>query len=513
MKFKFDLKDKKTNIIFTSIILALAIAITAITGVQFRQFSKFETQFYTQDVDEVLHFSQFSPTLKGTVGDSEIYVKYGNQNTVLVAKADKASAYQTQESLPQSIAAVQGSKQLTIAQAELTGKTFTESATADEVISALNASSAEVAVLSYGEAREGIKNGTLAVLPFEVEMLPSILVMGGTHPNEPSGQMTAIMFLENAVVERGILYVMTEVNKSAYTHSQPQEATTWYYDLKTASGGSRTFKYGSRATNTNEQWPNPDVYVHSSGQNLSSTEVRNINRAYPGSATGNYTERVAFAVAEFIRQKDVTIVVDLHEASPEYVTINAMVYHQDSNGIAGQAVSGLSGSMETYTAETKNGVVIDGVEITPQESPKSMHGLTHRELGDYTNAYVFLLETSNASQGKYRGAFTESLITYYETDKFYEFTASVDQNKGTQLLYARPVSLDERVARHALTIECIINAYNKKGVSRTVVQTAESRQDQVGKGGDTLGKLIIKNMPEYVDYIDNGVGYYLKDLA
>ena len=511
MKFKFDLKDKKTNIIFTSIILALAIAITAITGVQFRQFSKFQTQFYTQDVDEVLHFSQFSPSLKGTVGDSEIYVKYGNQNTVLVAKPDKASAYQTKESLSGAkIVGIDGSTQL--AAAINSGLTVETKPSAHQAILALD-SGADVAVLSYGEARTGINSGAIKVLPIEVEKVPSILVMGGTHPNEPSGQMTAIMFLENAVVERGILYVMTEVNKSAYTHSQPQEATTWYYDLETKSGGTRTFKFGSRATNTNEQWPNPDVYVHSSGQSLSSSEVRNINRAYPGSPTGNYTERVAFAVAEFIRQKDVTIVVDLHEASPEYITINAIIYHQDSDGIAGQAVSGLSGSMESYTAETKNGVEIDGVEITPQESPKTMHGLTHRELGDYTNAYVFLLETSNASQGKYRGAFTESLITYYKTDKFYEFAASVDQNKGTQLLYARPVSLDERVARHALTIECIINAYNKKGVSRKVVQTAESRQDQVGKGGDVLGKLIINNMPEYVDYIDNGVGYYLKDLA
>ncbi len=508
---KLNLENKKINIIFTSIILAIALAITAITGVQFRQFSKFETEFYTQDVDEVLYFSQFSPYLKGTVGDSEIYVKYGNQNTVLVAKPDKVSAYQTEESLSSAnIVGIDGSTQLAAAQAK--GWTVETKASAHQAILALD-SGADVAVLSYGEAREGIKSGAIKVLPIEVENLPSILVMGGTHPNEPSGQMTAIMFLENAVVERGILYVITEVNKSAYTHSQPQEATTWYYDLETASGGSRTFKFGSRATNTNQQWPNPDVYVHSSGQNLSSTEVRNINRAYPGSPTGNYTERLAFAVAEFIRQKDVTIVVDLHEASPEYVTINAIIYHQDSDKLVGQALTAVTGSMDAYEATTKDGVEISGVAITPQESPREMHGLTHRELGDYTSAYVFLLETSNASQGKYRGAFTEDLITYYKTDKFYEFAAGVDEKEGTELLYARPVSLDERVARHALTIDCIINAYNKKCLSRQIQVIADKYEDLIGTGGEYLGKLIIKNMPEYVDYIDNGVGYYLKDLA
>ena len=42
---KLNLENKKINIIFTSIILAIALAITAITGVQFRQFSKFETEF------------------------------------------------------------------------------------------------------------------------------------------------------------------------------------------------------------------------------------------------------------------------------------------------------------------------------------------------------------------------------------------------------------------------------------------------------------------------------------
>ena len=503
---KLNLENKKINIIFTSIILAIALAITAITGVQFRQFSKFETEFYTQDVDEVLYFSQFSPYLKGTVGDSEIYVKYGNQNTVLVAKPDKASAYQTEESLSSAnIVGIDGSTQLAAAQAK--GWTVETKPSSHQAILALD-SGADVAVLSYGEARTGINSGAIKVLPIEVEKVPSILVMGGTHPNEPSGQMTAIMFLENAVVERGILYVITEVNKSAYSHSQPQEATTWYYDLETASGGTRTFKFGSRATNTNEQWPNPDVYVHSSGQSLSSSEVRNINRAYPGSATGNYTERLAFAVAEFIRQKDVTIVVDLHEASPEYITINAIVAHDDSLDLAANVADFI---MPMYYAETKNGDSINGVNIAYERSPQTMHGLTHRELGDYTNAYVFLAETSNASQGKLRGAFTENLITYYETDKFYEFAASLDEKYGTKLLYARPVSLDERVARHSYTIQSIIEAYNEIGRSRVVSVT--QRDGQKGVGGEVLGKLIISGMPEYVDYIDNGVGYYLKDLA
>ena len=117
------------------------------------------------------------------------------------------------------------------------------------------------------------------------------------------------------------------------------------------------------------------------------------------------------------------------------------------------------------------------------------------------------------TQGKLRGAFTENLITYYVTDKFYEFAASLDQKYGTKLLYARPVSLNERVARHAYTIQSIIQSFNEDAGCKSRVVKVTQLEGQLGTGGEYLGELIINGMPEYVDYIDNGVGYYLKDLA
>ena len=130
---KLNLKNKKTNIIFTSIFLALAIAITVITGVQFKQFSNFEAEFYTQDVDQVLYFSQYSPSLKGSVGDAEIYVKYGNRNAVAVAKAENASNFANLTATTK-IAGVQGSEQLTAAQTSLIDYTIEEKTSAAEVI-------------------------------------------------------------------------------------------------------------------------------------------------------------------------------------------------------------------------------------------------------------------------------------------------------------------------------------------------------------------------------------------
>ena len=45
-----------------------------------------------------------------------------------------------------------------------------------------------------------------------------------------------------------------------------------------------------------------------------------------------------------------------------------------------------------------------------EPSPVSLHGLTHRELGDYTNTYALLMETGNPSQGRLRGYTDEDLV-------------------------------------------------------------------------------------------------------
>ena len=192
----------------------------------------------------------------------------------------------------------------------------------------------------------------------DIKDCPSLLILGGTHPNEPSGQLTAAIFLENLKVSKDtVVFILTETNRSAYTHSHPQEASPLYYSLTTQSGAKRTFKFGSRATNTNEQWPNPDIYTHSSGQQLSNSETRNINRAYPGDINGSYTERVAYGVTELIRQNDIKVTIDLHEASPEYITINAMVYHQNAENLAGLA------ELE---------VKFQGISINSNPSPKNL---------------------------------------------------------------------------------------------------------------------------------------------
>lgn len=347
---------------------------------------------------------------------------------------------------------------------------------------------------------------------------PSILLLGGTHPNEPAGQIAAVTILENLVVhDDTIVYVIVEANRSAYTHSHPQEASPFYYTLETKSGALRTFKFGSRATNTNEQWPNPDVYTHPSGQQLSTNDTRNLNRAYPGKIDGTYTEQIAYGITELIRQNDIKITIDFHEASPEYNNINSIVYHNYANKIASDAF------MELDFA---------GIGVAINASPETLHGLTHRELGDHTNTFAFLCETSNAAQGKIRGKFTKDLITYYEPDKFYEAAKEVTEawKKGEegalQLLYGYATTIDERVARHVATSVAIVGAYNmsidKSGSS--FEHSSQERIDHLLDCGKLNFELNLDNEligvgteansqleDLYYLFIDEGVGYFLHD--
>lgn len=268
----------------------------------------------------------------------------------------------------------------------------------------------------------------------------SMLVLGGTHADEIAGHMAAITLIESASVTKGTLYVIPRANNSAYTHTYPQEASPEIIHIETASG-TREFVYGSRATNPLDQWPDPDIYIHaSSGQTLSGNETRNLNRAYPGVEIGNTTEQIAYAVTEMIREKNITMTIDLHEASPEYPNINSTVAHQNALSLA--ALGGID-------------LDLDGISMRVEESPTTLHGLTHRELGDYTQTLALLMETANPCQGRLRGATNEALAVT-GVDPCYEIAAKlgylyIDYDENG-------VRLEERVARDLASISVYAKA-------------------------------------------------------
>ena len=493
-KLKIDTSNKKVNLIVSAVCLVIAIVITIISGIQFSSFRNYEAEFVLRDgvVDEVIKFHEYSKHLEGTIADSDIYVINGTENTVALVKADKASGYSSTIPATATICAVKGNDtQISAAQDTLGRKDFVMVDSVKAAKEGVLNGTYDVAILRHADAKVAAEG--LAIAKAKVEKLPSILVLGGTHPNEPAGQLAATLYLENAKVERGILYVVTELNRSGYSHSLPQEATPWYYSFKVGDT-TRTFKYGARTSNTVDQWPTPDVYRHSSGQKLSGSEVRNINRAYPGSETGTFTERIGWAMTNFVLQNEVTMVIDLHEASPEYAVINAMVYHQDSKEIASTA----------FNNYFEN--IYDNIDL--QLSALDLHGLTHRELGDYTGAYVFLFETSNASQGKLHGKVNTSLIMYDNyVDKFYEYATS-KTTIDDKIIYGAPVAMRERVGRHVESVDSIVRAFNQKGgYSRSLFEYTKMKNPP--KGGEHLGDLLISSVPTYSEIMNNGVAYYL----
>jgi hypothetical protein len=283
--------------------------------------------------------------------------------------------------------------------------------------------------------------------------------------------MAAVVMLEQLTVEKGTVYVIPQINMSGLSHNDPLEGQPQYMHFTTADGATRTFHFGSRAANPIDQWPDSDVYVHrTSGQTLSGSETRNLNRAYPGSNSGTFTERVTYGITELVKQKDVKITVDLHEASPEYTTVNAIVAHQDAIELASWA------SMDMQ---------MEGMNISIEASPTNLHGLSHRELGDFTDTLATLMETANPSQGRLRGRTNADLVVK-GVDKYY--VRARKAGSVTVEFTEAGIPIDERVARHICGIEQLCKAYNELGNEQTIE---------------------LDGLPSYQEILTNGIGYYL----
>ena len=297
----------------------------------------------------------------------------------------------------------------------------------------------------------------------------SMLVLGGTHPNEPSGLVGAVLLIENVVVEEGTLYVIPRTNNSAMTCTDPQEGAPMRFTISTP-GGDRWFRFGSRATNPIHQWPDPEIYVHAtSGQRLSGSETRNINRSYPGRTDGNFTEKMSYGVTQLIQQEKVAITVDLHEASPEYPTINTIVAHQDALALASQALINMQ---------------LEGMSIGLEPSPERLHGLTHRELGDFTETLALLMETSNPSQGRLRGA-TNAEMVVTGKDKYY--LKASGYGRLYDLGYSEAGrSISERVARHVTGVVQFAVAFNELGLGNMVSTNIPSYSEMAADIGPYL---------------------------
>ena len=328
-----------------------------------------------------------------------------------------------------------------------------------------------------GDYFEGI-SGTPADTPVFIqegaEPGGTILILGGTHANEPAAATAAVLMLERAIVSRGRLIIVPYANMMGRTHTFPQDAHPQTFHFETTAGTIRTFRYGARTTNTVHEWPNPDIYIHpASGQTMAGVERSNLNRAHPGVADGGITERLAYAFMELIKKEQVDLAVDLHEASPEYPVVEAMVAHDRAMELAAMVAMELD---------------FEGIPMRLEPSPKNLRGLSHREWGDNTDVLAILLETCNPSAGRFRGRTDEALILT-GADKAYVKAFELGRLFVPYETGAKPMA--DRVARHVTTVKLLAD-------------NLEYVRD--GKG------VSIGGLPDYQELSDRGVGAFLSDF-
>lgn len=297
------------------------------------------------------------------------------------------------------------------------------------------------------------------------------LVLGGTHADEPSGYLAAVALVETAVLTAGRLIVIPRANASGFTYNVPQEGHPQKFEISTPRG-PRTFTFGARATNPVHQWPDPQVYtLRGSGQALSGSETRNLNRAYPGRADGSLTEQIAFAITTLIRKERVDLAIDLHEAAPEYPVVNTIVAHERATDLAALVNVDLSGS---------------GIAIGLEPSPKTLHGLSHREWGDATPALAVLMETANPSQGRLRGR-TDAALVITGQDRY--FLAAARRRRLNVPFDEHGWPLDLRVARHLAGVTQFLSDLGMLDEAKTIAVTG---------------------VPGYEDVATRGLGTYLR---
>jgi hypothetical protein len=301
----------------------------------------------------------------------------------------------------------------------------------------------------------------------------SMLVLGGTHASEPAGPLTGVLLIENAKAEAGTLFVIPHANASGFTWTEPGQGHPPLFPIET-EWGRRWFRFGARNTNPIHQWPDPELYIHAaSGQRLSSDEVRNLNRAHPGRPDGNLTEKIAYGIRMLIENEKIGVTVDLHEAPPEKPLINAAAVHERAMNVAGWVILNLE---------------MSGMKLRLEASPKDLHGLSHRELGDYTDTLAILLEVANPSQGAIRGR-TDAELVVKGKDEFY--VAAAKLGRLFVAFDGKGHPIEERVGRHITVISEISRVYTDQYPDKPI---------------------LLENIPAFDAIQAEGLGHFLLPL-
>lgn len=298
----------------------------------------------------------------------------------------------------------------------------------------------------------------------------TFLVLGGTHPQEVSGLLGAVLLIENVEVEQGRLIVIPQANRSGFNYTEPLEGFPHSFTIDTANG-ERWFRNGMRLTNPVNQWPDPDLYIHAqTAERMVGWESRNLNRNFPGNPSGRYTERLAAAIIDVAETEGADMVLDMHEAYPEYPIINMMVSHESAFEVSTLAMLGLQ---------------MRGIPMDLMPSPPLLRGLSHREFGDRMATMSVLSETANPAMGRLRGRTDAELVVEGQDDNY---VRAAELGRLFVPFTEEGHPLSERTARQVATVEELIIAFNDVNADAPI---------------------IANNIPAYEAIISEGIGAFL----
>ena len=301
----------------------------------------------------------------------------------------------------------------------------------------------------------------------------TFLILGGTHPNESAGMLSAVALIENIEVTEGRVIIIPRTNNSGFTHTSPLDGMQDFFTLTLSDGSERSFRVGNRLTNPVDQWPDVNYYEGTSGRTIYGTEnpeVRNVNRLYYGTEDGVLTEQVCYGIYNLINEEGVDLTMDTHEGSPEFLYLDCtMVNMKRDNTKAMSIASDMALSMN-----------FDDLDMRVESSGVTSYGLSHRSLGDNTDSMMTLMETYNPSMGPLHGKMDDDLIINGNEPNYYE------AHKDGYIYFQVPEDgypLIERVARHIACIEYLSEAYSWEYPEKAISFTGLGDYYSIVEGG------------------------------
>jgi len=296
------------------------------------------------------------------------------------------------------------------------------------------------------------------------------LIIANTHSNEPAALLTALVFLENAVIDQGTMIIIPQFNHSGSRNTKPGDGYPLFFEIPT-DWGSKKFRMGNRNAAPLDQWPDPDVYIHyPDRQLLSYLDVRNTNRTWPGRPDGPLMERVTYGAMQIMKEEKVDVALDIHGAETMFPVTNCIVAPEKSMRIA---------TMTSLTVKAR-----EGFDNHVEPSPSGFRGLSHREIGDYSDTMPFLLEAPLPFLDQPTGPKTVDLLL----DGKDPFLLSLSKKRKLFVPYDEtgwPMS--KRVGQHCSVGLEILRQFSQKFPEKAIK---------------------VRNVPRYAEVVKNGVGHY-----